>query len=568
MKWLSVDESMPTVGIAEGVFKIFVSGGDICLRENHEAETHFADWPRCGKTWSMNPDDVPYVPSAMESAYRRRLRCVVMRSKFTQNPGEVCADSRIFLSDDTLKHWMRGPEATNVFCATVLMPFIRKTSKIECEMRLRRSPASVVEDSAWLLRKMARIGPPDVPTGFHDGPTSDAIDPPVDNATLHEIVVRETHIAALSVDASARDIWSATVAKLPRAPSNTGVKFRKNVNDTRRTKTDILDAAIAHFPHLIKKVDGSSRLEKKTYKYRFRQLHIERFESILRSVSADSGKSASDVFGAWSDWGDHWAVEKEKRYAGDMPPRVRENWSDSVLIVSEAVDIVNLMRYSLEGKDRRQGQLAEFTKLHERFGDISRAGGSRVDQKYARKSICGVETGRLYAQNVSLQTLTKEAREAACAAGRLDIDITNCFPNCVTPLYPDRDLGAVQKYVGNTHLWRRAVSEYYNISADPAKELLMCALYGFPTPRNSISESPHVLPFAEWLSEDVGALRQEICRDNPDVLEHFAINNRPNAEATTFFYAVTKKEDEIMDPFSEQRLALLLHISSDPGNCW
>ena len=72
----------------------------------------------------------------------------------------------------------------------------------------------------------------------------------------------------------------------------------------------------------------------------------------------------------------------------------------------------------------------------------------------------------------------------------------------------------------------------------------------------------------EWLSEDVGALRQEICRDNPDVLEHFAINNRPNAEATTFFYAVTKKEDEIMDPFSEQRLAFLLHISSDPGNCW
>ena len=46
-KWISVDESRPTVGIEEDVFKIFVSGGDICLRENHEAETHFANWARC-----------------------------------------------------------------------------------------------------------------------------------------------------------------------------------------------------------------------------------------------------------------------------------------------------------------------------------------------------------------------------------------------------------------------------------------------------------------------------------------------------------------------------------------
>ena len=93
-----------------------------------------------------------------------------------------------------------------------------------------------------------------------------------------------------------------------------------------------------------------------------------------------------------------------------MPPRVRENWSDSVLIVTGEVDIVNLRRYALEGKDRRQGELAEFTKLRERFGELCHAGDSRVDQKYARKSICGIETGRLYAQNVSLQTLTKEER--------------------------------------------------------------------------------------------------------------------------------------------------------------
>ena len=406
----------------------------------------------------------------------------------------------------------------------------------------------------------ANGAPPDVPTGFQDGPTSDAIEAHAVNATLHEILVRETHIAAISVDAGARDIWSASVAKLPRAPSNTGVKLRKDEHDTRRTKTDVLDDAIAHFPHLIRKIEGSSRLGKKTYKYRFRQVHIERFESILRSVSEDSGRSASEVFGEWAQWGRHWAVEKEKRYAGDMPPHVRESWSESALIVPETVDIVNLKRYALEGNDRRPDQLAEFIRLHESVGDICRAGESRVDQKYARKSICGVETGRMYARNVSLQTLTKEAREAACTAGCLEIDITNCFPNCVALLFPDRDLGAVQKYVRNTHLWRRAVREYYNISADQAKELLMCALYGFPTPRNSISESAHALPFVEWLSEDVWELRQEICKVNADVLDHFTKNNRPNAEATTFFYAVTKKEDEIMAPF--QNNAYLFYVAS------
>ena len=32
-----------------GIFKLFVSGGSLCLGENHEPETQFADWPRCGK---------------------------------------------------------------------------------------------------------------------------------------------------------------------------------------------------------------------------------------------------------------------------------------------------------------------------------------------------------------------------------------------------------------------------------------------------------------------------------------------------------------------------------------
>ena len=72
----------------------------------------------------MNLGDTPHVPCAMVSAFRRRLRCVAMRPKFTQNPGEMRDGSRIFLVDGALKDWIRGPEATSVLRAVALTSFI------------------------------------------------------------------------------------------------------------------------------------------------------------------------------------------------------------------------------------------------------------------------------------------------------------------------------------------------------------------------------------------------------------------------------------------------------------
>ena len=96
-----------------------------------------------------------------------------MQSKFSKDPGEVCPGLRIYLAGDTLKDWLRWPDATSVFWVTVMMPSARQTSKSECELRLRRPPAQVAADTAWLLRKMARIGPPDTPSlsrgGFFSG---------------------------------------------------------------------------------------------------------------------------------------------------------------------------------------------------------------------------------------------------------------------------------------------------------------------------------------------------------------------------------------------------------------
>ena len=81
IKWISFDEGRPTLGVEEDVFKLFVSGGSLCLGGNREAEIHFAGRPRCGKSWAMRPDGVPHVPCATESAYRRRIRCVRMRAR-------------------------------------------------------------------------------------------------------------------------------------------------------------------------------------------------------------------------------------------------------------------------------------------------------------------------------------------------------------------------------------------------------------------------------------------------------------------------------------------------------
>ena len=73
-------------------------------------------------TWAMNPDDTPHVPIAMESSYEGRLRRVRMRSM-------VGKEGWIFLPEDTLRGWMRRPDATSAFRNGIRMLFVRKSPK-------------------------------------------------------------------------------------------------------------------------------------------------------------------------------------------------------------------------------------------------------------------------------------------------------------------------------------------------------------------------------------------------------------------------------------------------------
>ena len=248
----------------------------------------------------------------------------MIRSKFTQDPPKVCAEKRTYLADDTLKDWMRVPEATSVFWATVMMPFIRKSTRSDCEARVKNPHVQIASDTEWLLRRMARTGAPPIPPIAHDVGQSYAVAPTPRDVSAFEIIVRETHAAALETDAHTRDLWSAVVGKLPRVPSKTGVRSPRSPHDRRPTKLHVLDAAIAQFPYLVNKIEGQSRLGEITHKYRFRQLYVDRYESVLSRIAVESEASEAEVFGAWADWGDSWSADREAILWRFTTPRRRD----------------------------------------------------------------------------------------------------------------------------------------------------------------------------------------------------------------------------------------------------
>ena len=74
---------------------------------------------------------------------------------------------------------------------------------------------------------------------------------------------------------------------------------------------------------------------------------------------------------------------------------------------------------------------------------------------------------------------------------------------CIPSLYPDSSHPSLMKFARHAILRRRGGDDYYETRMGTAKEILACAIYGFATPRNSISPSAHLIPPAEWLAADV-----------------------------------------------------------------
>ena len=82
------------------------------------------------------------------------------------------------------------------------------------------------------------------------------------------------------------------------------------------------------------------------------------------------------------------------------------------------------------------------------------------------------------------------------------------------------DIPSVRKYNKYTSLRTKSVPMYYEIPTHSAKEVLMCAMYGYPAPRNEISEPRDSVPIAEWLAYDVGRVRIASCNDKPNTYQY------------------------------------------------
>ena len=81
-RWLNFDECNRDAGLVEDLVKNFIAGGWIALRKNHAGETDYACWPKSGKSWLVNNDDVPHLPSAQEKSWQRRIRGLQMKNNF------------------------------------------------------------------------------------------------------------------------------------------------------------------------------------------------------------------------------------------------------------------------------------------------------------------------------------------------------------------------------------------------------------------------------------------------------------------------------------------------------
>ena len=198
--FLTFDECKRDQGLVEDIVKVFVGGGWLPLRRNHEAETRYGHWPNTGKVWAMNVGDIPKVPTAEEVSHRRRFRCTYTRSKFTANHDEVDVANRVFQADPTAKEFMASGDAVWCFFQDFLFPHLRVTGVQKCSDNLEhlRPGTCLQKDTQWLLRKMSRSDDSLHPD--QDLPCGPGAPQPASSAaaSASERLVRDTHAAIQS----------------------------------------------------------------------------------------------------------------------------------------------------------------------------------------------------------------------------------------------------------------------------------------------------------------------------------------------------------------------------------
>lgn len=129
---LSFDEARRGAGLIEDVLKVFISGGLLPLRRNHEQETHYISFEYCAKNWLLNSADIPLLPAAMETSHSRRFLCTYMRNELTHDPRKVNIEQCCFLADTEAKSFCASSAAVWAFYHDWVFPFMQNTSLDKC----------------------------------------------------------------------------------------------------------------------------------------------------------------------------------------------------------------------------------------------------------------------------------------------------------------------------------------------------------------------------------------------------------------------------------------------------
>ncbi|CAJ1445064.1 unnamed protein product [Effrenium voratum] len=513
--YMVFDESKRDQGIVEDQVKLYVGGGRIPLRRNHEAETKYAQWSCTAKVWNMNVGDIPFVPTAEERSHARRYRCTFMRSKFTNDVGEINFSEKTFMADPNAKAFMASGEAVWCFYNDFLFPHMQKYGALVCSDNLEftKQGSSTAKDTAWLLRRMMRTsketGPEELANGVAEDTTQAAASP-------SEVLVKDTHRAISSQFFSSADVGRASVASNPGVlakPGRAGAPQRK-------TRVECLKEAILEYPNLIRVVEGQVRSGVVLDRFERRQVDVCEWEGILAGLV--EGRGVEEVFGGWWNW----------------------RWGPS------AVSWVEPLHGSLALPDGDPWHL--FVQQCHADGVQEEDGLLRVRHIGRQKVVEGAPLGRHFFGPHSYPCLSRQARAAAYPAASKEFDMPNAivYFACQVGDAHGVTMPLFRKYVAHKAAWRSAVSKWLDLSLEDAKKMLLKACYGFSLPSRS-GGSSKVCPLLDGLAREGLELREAVCTAYPGLVEAMCLARRPRPETSAVAMLLLDLENRWMRGFVE-----------------
>ena len=152
----------------------------------------------------------------------------------------------------------------------------------------------------------------------------------------------------------------------------------------------------------------------------------------------------------------------------------------------------------------------------------------------------------IYARQIatapSLQNFSSQARSVACRNIGIEVDMKNSVGvltlKILDELQLNNDCPMLRKYVQNHQAWRKAVADYYHISLDEAKKLIISIFFG-KAPRSDI-------PYLWKLKDEVELITDRVLQKDEYKELNKCFNDRPNPKYSRFAHVIAEIEDKMI----------------------